>query len=75
MTELEELISKGNTLFEEGNMEEALVCFDKILKIKQDNPDFWNKKGVILRSLGRYQEAVECFEKSLKLDPRDKNAS
>jgi len=75
VSDLEELVRKGNKLFEEGNLDEALVYFDKVLKIKQDNPDFWNKKGVILRSLGRYQEAVECFEKSLKLDPRDKDAS
>jgi Flp pilus assembly protein TadD len=40
-----------------------------------NDPDLWNFKAVVLRSMGRHEEAIECFNKSLKIDPRDKNAS
>jgi Flp pilus assembly protein TadD len=45
------------------------------LLLKPDDPDLWNQKGVVLRSLGRYNEASECYKKSLQLDPRDRASS
>lgn len=75
MSDIRKLVSQGNNHLEEGYLEKALDCFEQALKIKKDDPDIWNKKGIILRSMGRYQEAVKCFDESLKLDPRDKNAS
>lgn len=75
MSEIENLVSKGKTLLEEGRFDDALACFDQALLLNQNNPEILNFKGVTLRSLGRYQEALECFNKSLEIDPRDKFAS
>jgi Flp pilus assembly protein TadD len=52
-----------------------LGFFDQALLLNQNDPELWNHKGVVLRSMGRYNEALECFNKSLELDPRDKKAS
>ena len=75
MTELESLIQKGITNLNDGNFEDALSYFEQALLLKPDDPDLWNQKGVVLRSLGRYDEASDCYNKSLQLDPRDRASS
>ena len=75
MTELETLIQNGIANLENGNFEDALSFFEQALLLYPDNPDLWNQKGVVLRSLGRYNEALECYNKSLQLDPRDRASS
>lgn len=73
--EIDELVTQGKALLDEGKFEDALSYFEQALVLDQDNADLWNHKGVTLRSLGRYQEALECFNKSLEIEPRDKEAS
>ncbi len=75
MSNIDDLIRKGKILLEENKFEEALGFFDQALLLNQNDPELWNYKGVVLRSIGRYDEALECFNKSLELDPRDKTAS
>ena len=75
VTELETLIQNGIENLENGNFENALSFFEQALLLKPDDPDLWNQKGVVLRSLGRYDEASECYNKSLQLDPRDRVSS
>ena len=60
---------------DDGNYNEALSFFDQALSLEPNNPDFWNLKGIALRSLGRYDEASECYNKSLEIEPRDKESS
>ncbi len=75
MSQIDDLVAKGNRFLEAGKFEEALGFFDQALLLNQSDPELWNHKGVTLRSMGRYDEAIECFNKSLELDPRDKKAS
>lgn len=75
MSEIEELVQKGQTLMDEGKFDDALGFFEQALLLNQNDPDLWNNKGVALRSLGRYEESMECFNKSLEIEPRDKFAS
>ena len=75
MPEIQDLVTKGQSLLEDGKFNDALGFFEQALLLNQGDPNLWNKKGVTLRSLGRYEEAMECFNKSLEIDPRDKNAS
>ena len=75
MTEIEDLTQNGVTNLEDGNFENALSYFEQALLLKPDDPDLWNHKGVVLRSLGRYDEASECYNRSLQLDPRDRSSS
>ena len=65
----------GKKQLENGQYENALNLFEKAISLNQNDPDLWNLKGIVLRSLGRYNEAIECFNKSLEIDPRDKNSS
>ncbi|MHA7733688.1 tetratricopeptide repeat protein [Nitrosopumilus sp. S6] len=75
MDKIQELVSQGKVLLEDGKFDDALGFFEHALLLNQDDPDLWNYKGIALRSLGRYEEAMECFNKSLNIDPRDRNAS
>ncbi len=75
MSDVQDLVTKGQSMMDEGNYDEALSLFEQALLLNQDDPDLWNYKGIALRSLGRYEESMECFNKSLEIDPRDKHAS
>ena len=75
MDKIQELVSRGKILLEDGKFDDALGFFEQALLLNQDDPDLWNYKGITLRSLGRYEEAMDCFNKSLNIDPRDRNAS
>ena len=75
MSRINDLVEKGKILLEDDKFEEALGFFEQALLLNQNDPELWNYKGVVLRSIGRYDEALECFNKSLELDPRDKASS
>ena len=75
MNKIDELVSSGKSLLENGDSNNALSYFELALLLDPKNPDLWNYKGSALRSLGRYAESMECFNNSLKLDPRDKFSS
>ena len=75
MTEISDLKDKGENFLENGQYDDALRWFEQAIVMNANDPDLWNFKAVVLRSMGRHEEAIECFNKSLKIDPRDKNAS
>ncbi len=75
MSEIQNLVAKGQSFLKDGKFNDALGFFEQALLLNPDDPDLWNYKGITLRSMGRYEEAMECFNRSLQLDPRDKNAS
>jgi len=75
MDKIQELVNKGKSFLDGSEFENALGFFEQALLLNQNDPDLWNFKGVVLRSLGRYEESMECFNKSLQIDPRDKFTS
>ena len=75
MSTFDELIQSGKKNLDSENYVDALSFFDQALSLEPTNPDFWNLKGVALRSLGRYDEASYCYNKSLEIEPRDKESS
>ena len=60
----------GNALLAQGHPEEALKCYDRALKIKQNDPDLTALKGEALSMAGRYKAAVEAFDFALATNPK-----
>jgi len=64
-------VDKGTTLLQLKRFEEAIVCFDKALKLesKINEPKAWAGKASALLYLEKYEEALACFNNSLEIDP------
>jgi tetratricopeptide (TPR) repeat protein len=60
----------GNALLAQGHPDEALKCYDRALKIKQNDPDLTALKGEALSMAGRYKPAIEAFDFALATNPK-----
>ena len=62
---------RGRSLYERGETEAALACFDQALAegaSDEDLPYLFSYKGCCLRDLGRWDEAVAALEQGLACD-------
>ena len=50
-----------------GRHEDAITCFDKVLKLQPDDYWAWNNRGIALLALGRYEEAIASYNKALEI--------
>ncbi|MGI8650076.1 MAG: tetratricopeptide repeat protein [Rubrobacter sp.] len=67
--EYEELLEQGETLAEEGLLEEALTRFEQALLNAPEDPEVLEAVGRALLNLGRLEEAEACYLDALELDP------
>ncbi|AHY45490.1 TPR repeat [Rubrobacter radiotolerans] len=65
----EELLEQGETLAEEGLLEEALSRFEQALESAPEDPEVLEAVGRALLNLGRLEEAEACYLDALELDP------
>lgn len=65
---------RGEALANLKRNEEALVCFDKAIKLAPKNQAAWTFRGVVLIHLKRYEEALTSCDKALDIAPEDKEA-
>lgn len=52
-------------LYKKGNYEEAAAKYEKAIKQKDDNADYYINYGFCLVSLGEYEKAKENFERAI----------
>jgi tetratricopeptide (TPR) repeat protein len=69
MEQFKELLEQGETLAEEGLLEDALSRFEQALTLAPDNPEVVEAIGRALLDLGRPEEAEASFLDALELDP------
>jgi len=72
--ERKDLLSKGEMLYNEGKVEEAIQCFEEILASDPNNTDAYNNLGVISYALGYAQSAETFLLKALEIDSNHVNA-
>ena len=53
-----------------GNYNEAILYFDKALKLASNSAQAWNFKGQALCGLGQYAESLQYFDKALGINPK-----
>jgi tetratricopeptide (TPR) repeat protein len=60
---------KGNNLYDQGKIQEALDAYNKAIEIDPTFALAWFSKGTLLGKQGKYDEAVACFDKAVLYDP------
>jgi tetratricopeptide (TPR) repeat protein len=66
------LLREIGQLFEAGkNNEQALISFDKSLKLKPNDPVVWHDRGNSMFSLGRDEESIYSHQQSINLNPQN----
>ena len=71
---IQELIKKGESLFQQGNLREAEKHFLQVIELDPENKEALNNLGVIAHQEGNPEEAVRCFTESLAIDPSYEDA-
>lgn len=57
-----------------GEYAQAIVSWDKALKINANLPEAWHNRGSALGRLGNYEAAVKSFQNALAIDPNNYQA-
>jgi tetratricopeptide (TPR) repeat protein len=62
------LLGKGQSLLSLDQTEEAIVSFDEVLALDQNNTEALVKKGVALERQRKLTEAIECYDRAIAAD-------
>jgi tetratricopeptide (TPR) repeat protein len=62
------LLGKGQSLLNGDKAEEALVCYDQILKLDANHPEALVKKGAALERLKQDDAALACYDRAIAAD-------
>ena len=71
---MEALLKKGESLFQEGNLQEAERCFRAFLRENTGHPDCLNNLGVIAHALKDIPTAEALFRRALQSEPQQLDA-
>ena len=61
--------NRGLELHRKGQLEEAVSCYQKALRINPNLAGVYNNMGAGLQGLGRMEEALSSFEMAVKIRP------
>ena len=72
---LEETVDSSHTWNDKGialgkleKYEEAIACFDEVIKLDPEDFAAWKNKGTALKTSGRDEEAEQCLAKAKALE-------
>jgi tetratricopeptide (TPR) repeat protein len=64
------LMAKGRSLLSANKAQEAVTCYDEILKLDPHHAEALVKKGAALERMNRYEEALYCYDRAIDADRR-----
>lgn len=64
------LIERGIAFHRQGKFNEAIACYDKVIKIKPDYAKAHLNRGIALRNLGSIEEAIVSYDNAIAIEPR-----
>ena len=67
----EDLKEKGNTLFKQKRYEDAIVFYNKAIKLNPNVEVLYSNKGTCEKCLKQYKESIRDYEKSLEINPKN----
>ena len=62
------LLGKGQSLLNADQAEEAVTCYDQLLKLDPNHPEALVKKGAALERLKQDNEALACYDRAIAAD-------
>ena len=65
----EEYYKLGKNFLDSNKYEEAIIYFDKTIKLDSNFYNAWDDKGVCLQHLKKYQKAILNFDKAIEINP------
>lgn len=68
-TQISRLLQQGIAMHRQGQLSEALHCYQEILKLQADHTDALNLIGVLALARGDLATAIEFIQKSLRVNP------
>jgi protein O-GlcNAc transferase len=60
---------KGNALYEQGRMDEAIAAYRDAVRLKPDYSEAFNNLGAALQAHGMMDEALAAYRKAVELQP------
>ena len=63
------LCAKADSLLAAGDLETALACFDRALRVDVSRSSAWVGRAIILSARKRDSEALGCIDRALDVDP------
>jgi len=74
MTNIDDLMNKGKTLFDNARYDQAIEVYKRALEIEPNNVDILIEIGLSHRQREEYTLAIEYYDKALELDEKNKIA-
>jgi glycosyltransferase involved in cell wall biosynthesis/Tfp pilus assembly protein PilF len=69
----DELIRRGEKLYADGKIDDALNIFEKALVDNDNDARIHNNLGVIYHASGKIEEALKSYQNAIRLDPHNIN--
>jgi tetratricopeptide (TPR) repeat protein len=66
--QMELLLGKGQVLLDLDRAEEALACFDEVLKLEPGHAEALVRKGQALEQARKPDEAIVCYDRAIAAD-------
>ena len=66
--------SRGMAYDKEGRYDQAILDYNKALKINPRYAEAYNNRGVAYRRKGQYDRAISDYNKALEINPKDAEA-
>ncbi len=67
-------VKLGSALFKEHKYEEALLQYNKAIKLDPQHPNARFNCGLVLFNMKKYPDAIKQFQKSIEINPSDFDA-
>ncbi len=65
------LMAKGRSLLGMNKAQEAVACYDEILKLDPAQTEALVRKGAALERMNRFEEALFCYNRAIDADQRN----
>lgn len=59
----------GNALAQQGNLDEAVACWQRAIDLKPDFAQSYQNQGHVFQKLEEFDNAIVCYSKALEIQP------